>query len=119
MSQGFIGEQLGSFRLEEVIGSGAMGVVFRATQEIVGPSDGAEGRKVVATRRAAVKIVQGEWDTIERDYHWHLEFLVYPERAMWVAGIAVTDMLPEEAARVLREAGSLEQPRADWRPSPG
>jgi UDPglucose--hexose-1-phosphate uridylyltransferase len=59
----------------------------------------------------AVKIVQGEWDTIERDYHWHLEILVYPERAMWVAGIAVTDMLPEEAARILREAGSLEQPR--------
>jgi UDPglucose--hexose-1-phosphate uridylyltransferase len=56
----------------------------------------------------AVKIVQGEWDTIERDYHWHLEILVYPERAMWVAGIAVTDMLPEEAARILREAGSLE-----------
>jgi UDPglucose--hexose-1-phosphate uridylyltransferase len=59
----------------------------------------------------AVKIVQGEWDTIERDYHWHLEILVYPERAMWVAGIAVTDMLPEEAARILREAGSLVQPR--------
>jgi UDPglucose--hexose-1-phosphate uridylyltransferase len=59
----------------------------------------------------AVKIVQGEWDTIERDYHWHLEILVYPERAMWVAGIAVTDMLPEEAARILREAGSLDQPR--------
>jgi UDPglucose--hexose-1-phosphate uridylyltransferase len=59
----------------------------------------------------AVKIVQGEWDTIERDYHWHLEILVYPERAMWVAGIAVTDMLPEEAARVLREAGSLEHPQ--------
>jgi UDPglucose--hexose-1-phosphate uridylyltransferase len=59
----------------------------------------------------ALKIVQGEWDTIERDYHWHLEILVYPERAMWVAGIAVTDMLPEEAARVLREAGSLESAR--------
>lgn len=59
----------------------------------------------------AVKIVQGEWDTIERDYHWHMEILVYPERAMWVAGIAVTDMLPEEAARILREAGSLEPPR--------
>ena len=56
----------------------------------------------------SVKIVQGEWDTIERDYHWHLEILVHPERAMWVAGIAVTDMLPEEAARILREAGSLE-----------
>ena len=60
----------------------------------------------------AVKIVQGEWDTIERDYHWHLEILVYPERAMWVAGIAVTDMLPEEAARILREAGSLDEPRS-------
>ena len=59
----------------------------------------------------AVKIVQGEWDTIERDYHWHLEILVEPEHASGVSGIAVTDMLPEEAARILREAGSLEQPR--------
>jgi UDPglucose--hexose-1-phosphate uridylyltransferase len=50
----------------------------------------------------AVKIVQGEWDTIERDYHWHLEILVQPEHAKWVAGIDVTDMLPEEAARILR-----------------
>jgi UDPglucose--hexose-1-phosphate uridylyltransferase len=60
----------------------------------------------------AVKIVQGEWDTIERDYHWHMEILVEPEHASRVSGIAVTDMLPEEAARILREAGSLEQPRA-------
>jgi UDPglucose--hexose-1-phosphate uridylyltransferase len=59
----------------------------------------------------AVKIVQGEWDTIERDYHWHLEVLVQPERAIGVAGIAVTDMLPEEAARVLREANSPDVPR--------
>ena len=29
----------------------------------------------------AVKIVQGEWDTIERDYHWHLEVLVEAEQA--------------------------------------
>ncbi|AMV36503.1 serine/threonine-protein kinase [Planctomyces sp. SH-PL62] len=47
MSQGFLGEQLGSFRLEEVLGSGAMGIVFKATQETTG-------------RPAAVKIVQGE-----------------------------------------------------------
>jgi UDPglucose--hexose-1-phosphate uridylyltransferase len=59
----------------------------------------------------AIKIVQGEWDTIERDYHWHLELLVAPERATTVSGIAVTDMLPEEAARILREAGSLDGPR--------
>jgi UDPglucose--hexose-1-phosphate uridylyltransferase len=58
----------------------------------------------------AIKIVQGEWDTIERDYHWHLEILVDPERASAVSGIAVTDMLPEEASRILREAGSLEAP---------
>lgn len=60
----------------------------------------------------AVKIVQGEWDTIDRDYHWHLEVLVQPERATGISGIAVTDMLPEEAARVLREAGGLEAPRS-------
>jgi hypothetical protein len=56
----------------------------------------------------AVKIVQGEWDTIDRDYHWHLELLVQPERATAVSGIAVTDMLPEEAARILREAGPAD-----------
>src|SRR5262245_596731 len=55
----------------------------------------------------AIKIVQGEWDTIDRDYHWHLELLVHPERATAVSGIAVGDMLPEEAARTLREAGSV------------
>jgi UDPglucose--hexose-1-phosphate uridylyltransferase len=62
----------------------------------------------------AVKIVQGEWDTIERDYHWHLEILVEPERAIGVSGIAVTDMLPEEAARILREgiAGPAPKPSA-------
>lgn len=47
MSQGLLGEQLGSFRLESILGTGAMGVVFKATQETTG-------------RRAAVKIVQGE-----------------------------------------------------------
>jgi UDPglucose--hexose-1-phosphate uridylyltransferase len=59
----------------------------------------------------AVKIVQGEWDTLDRDYHWHLELLVAPEGKTTVSGIAVTDMLPEEAARILREAGSLDTPR--------
>ena len=47
MSQELIGEKLGSFRLEEILGSGAMGVVYRATQETTG-------------RPAAVKIVHGE-----------------------------------------------------------
>jgi UDPglucose--hexose-1-phosphate uridylyltransferase len=55
-----------------------------------------------------IKIVQGEWDTVTGDYHWHLELLVHPERASAVSGIAVTEMLPEEAARVLREAGPVD-----------
>lgn len=46
-TQSFIGEQLGSFRLESVLGSGAMGIVFKATHQATG-------------RAAAVKIVQGE-----------------------------------------------------------
>jgi UDPglucose--hexose-1-phosphate uridylyltransferase len=55
-----------------------------------------------------VRVVQGEWETIDRDYHWHFELLVRPERAGGVSGIAVTDMLPEEAARLLREAGPVD-----------
>jgi serine/threonine protein kinase len=47
MSQEMIGEKLGSFRLEQVLGSGAMGMVFLAVIETSG-------------RRAAVKIAHGE-----------------------------------------------------------
>ena len=62
----------------------------------------------------AIKIVQGEWDTIDRDYHWHLELLVGPEGSDGACpGIAVTDMLPEEAARILREAGSSRAAQPD------
>ena len=54
-----------------------------------------------------LKIVQGEWDTVARDFHWHLELTPYPEGRTSVGGIAVNAMLPEEAARVLRESGAL------------
>jgi eukaryotic-like serine/threonine-protein kinase len=42
-----IGEKLGSFRIEEVLGTGAMGVVYRASNETSG-------------RLAAVKVISGE-----------------------------------------------------------
>src|SRR5271156_1663055 len=42
-----IGEKLGSFRIESVLGSGAMGIVYRGTNEKTG-------------RAAAVKVVSGE-----------------------------------------------------------
>jgi len=45
-----------------------------------------------------LKIVQGEWDTVARDFHWHLELTPYPEGRTSVGGIAVNAMLPEEAA---------------------
>ncbi len=45
--QALIGEKLGSYRIESVLGSGAMGVVYRATDEKRG-------------RLAAVKVVHGE-----------------------------------------------------------
>jgi UDPglucose--hexose-1-phosphate uridylyltransferase len=53
-----------------------------------------------------LKIVQGEWDTVARDFHWHLELVPHPERRTLVGGIAVNDVLPEEAARLLREAAA-------------
>src|SRR5271156_6264366 len=42
-----IGEKLGSFRIDSVLGSGAMGIVYRGTNEKNG-------------RAAAVKVVSGE-----------------------------------------------------------
>jgi UDPglucose--hexose-1-phosphate uridylyltransferase len=53
-----------------------------------------------------VKVLQGEWDTVARDYHWHLEITPGHDRRTDVAGIAVNQTLPEEAARFLRAAGS-------------
>jgi serine/threonine-protein kinase len=47
-AQSFVGEKLGSFRLESVVGSGAMGVVYKATNEKTG-------------RIAAVKVVSTEF----------------------------------------------------------
>src|SRR5271163_630400 len=41
-----IGEKLGSFRIEAILGTGAMGVVYRATSE--------------AGKPAAVKVISGE-----------------------------------------------------------
>jgi UDPglucose--hexose-1-phosphate uridylyltransferase len=58
-----------------------------------------------------VKVLQGEWDTVARDYHWHLEIMAGPDRRSGVAGIAVNQTFPEEAARFLREGGaSTNQP---------
>jgi UDPglucose--hexose-1-phosphate uridylyltransferase len=54
-----------------------------------------------------VKMLQGEWDTVARDYHWHLE-ITPGERRSSVAGIAVNETFPEEAARLLREAGASD-----------
>ena len=42
-----IGENLGSFRIESILGTGAMGVVYRAVNEATG-------------RLAAVKVINGE-----------------------------------------------------------
>jgi UDPglucose--hexose-1-phosphate uridylyltransferase len=53
-----------------------------------------------------VKVLQGEWDTVARDYHWHLEITPGPDRRTGVAGIAVNETFPEEAARFLREGGA-------------
>jgi serine/threonine protein kinase len=47
-TQGLIGERLGSFRIESILGSGAMGVVYRGTNEKTG-------------REAAVKVVNGDY----------------------------------------------------------
>jgi serine/threonine-protein kinase len=78
MSQGYIGEKLGSFRLEEILGAGAMGVVFRATHESSG-------------RPAAVKIVHTElsqkgkvFERFEREAEILKQFR-HPNIVRWLA----------------------------------
>ena len=108
MSQELIGEKLGSFRLEEILGSGAMGVVFRATQETTG-------------RPAAVKIVHGElaqkgkvFDRFEREAEILKQFR-HPNIVRWLAwgrfkGTSYFAMEYVEGVtleRVLQERGEL------------
>jgi UDPglucose--hexose-1-phosphate uridylyltransferase len=50
------------------------------------------------------RLLWGEWETLARDYHWHVELVFHADRQSRVAGIAVNEILPEEAARRLREA---------------
>jgi UDPglucose--hexose-1-phosphate uridylyltransferase len=52
------------------------------------------------------KILQGEWDTVEDDYHWHLEIVLQPEWSNRVGGIFVNEIPPEEATYTLRSAWS-------------
>jgi UDPglucose--hexose-1-phosphate uridylyltransferase len=58
-----------------------------------------------------VKMLQGEWDTVARDYHWHLDIVPGAPGRSFVAGIAVNETFPEVAAQLLREGGaSANQP---------
>ena len=50
-----------------------------------------------------VKVLQGEWETVARDYHWHLEIAAGVDRRTAVAGISVNETFPEAAAGLLRE----------------
>ncbi|MFO0890696.1 MAG: serine/threonine-protein kinase [Isosphaeraceae bacterium] len=78
MSQGSIGERLGSFRLDEPLGSGAMGVVYKATHEPTG-------------RVAAIKIMHAElgqkgkvYERFEREAEI-LKQLNHPNIVRWLA----------------------------------
>jgi UDPglucose--hexose-1-phosphate uridylyltransferase len=52
----------------------------------------------------SVKVLQSEWETVAKDYHWHLELTARPEHWTTVGGIAVNETPPERAAQILREA---------------
>jgi UDPglucose--hexose-1-phosphate uridylyltransferase len=53
------------------------------------------------------RVMREDWDTIQDDYHWHLEVLTHLERINRVGGIYVNDLPPEAAAASLRDAWSV------------
>jgi UDPglucose--hexose-1-phosphate uridylyltransferase len=56
-------------------------------------------------RRDAGK--RGYWETIEKDYHWHIEILPILTRVAgfeWGSGFYINPLPPEEACRSVREA---------------
>lgn len=52
---------------------------------------------------------RGQWETIDSDYHWHLEILPILTRVAgfeWGSGFYINPLPPEEACRSVREAGT-------------
>ncbi|MDD5495906.1 MAG: galactose-1-phosphate uridylyltransferase [Candidatus Omnitrophica bacterium] len=50
---------------------------------------------------------RGYWETIEHDYHWHLEFLPILTRVAgfeWGTGFYINPLPPEDACKALKEA---------------
>jgi len=56
------------------------------------------------------KVLQREWQTIAKDYHWHVELTAHTPGRTGIGGIAVNERPPEEAAAELREAGGWGEP---------
>jgi serine/threonine-protein kinase len=108
MSQALIGTKLGSFRLDEIVGAGAMGVVFRATHEPKG-------------RPVALKLVHDEllekgkvFDRFEREAKILQQFN-HPNIVRWIAWgrykgtyyFAMEFVEGETLDKVLQERGEL------------
>jgi UDPglucose--hexose-1-phosphate uridylyltransferase len=50
---------------------------------------------------------RGYWETIEKDYHWHLEILPILTRVAgfeWGSGFYINPLPPEDACKSVREA---------------
>jgi len=52
--------------------------------------------------------IKGYWETIEKDYHWHIEImprLTHVAGFEWGSGFYINPMPPEDACKYLNENG--------------
>lgn len=82
-----------------------MRTVLAKTRKVVGDFPYNTVLHTAPFRRDATK--RGYWETIEKDYHWHLEVLPILTRVAgfeWGSGFYINPLPPEDACKAVREA---------------
>ncbi|MFA6142774.1 MAG: galactose-1-phosphate uridylyltransferase [Candidatus Omnitrophota bacterium] len=80
-------------------------VVFGKTRKVIGDFPYNFVLHTAPFRRDVAK--RGYWETIEKDYHWHIEILPILTRVAgfeWGSGFYINPLPPEEACKSVREA---------------